>query len=493
MIGSRHKYDMRSPETTLRAIQEEYFELLQSNPLISACEQVGDAHVRIPDHLLATRSQIVLATSQGLKPAAMDYVERLFDEVHTFWTRRQRDLETALAQLQNRCIHVDDTAIDTAAKKYGILFDALLVSDQILQERSEFIAADRVPEWKNLVVNVIQTVFRYLSLRDIFLPANDPPVAYVVPAQMCLSDKHYLALNHASNILTCEFFSQMLNQPFAHLGEYFDHCKRRKITEDTLEQSLLRQVFHRQKATDLPSYGRSIAGLIQREQGVDWWQREPIGRVMAFDISARFREFERFAADAYHWEQEPEIPELDIPMFDWWFEHSAKHVASALGASYSEDFLSKAAVQSAELDFVRGIEIDELLVFRRDDGASRLREDLSLCRANIRRTKQGNLNAVVQEAGQYVQSRLTEFDAKIASRARRSRLQTAKEAGKLAYSTAVTIVSAVFPPLSALSLLWGGTVADLHKAEKERQHPTDEILARPLSTLAAWKKRSDES
>lgn len=134
-----------------------------------------------------------------------------------------------------------------------------------------------------------------------------------------------------------------------------------------------------------------------------------------------------------------------------------------------------------------------MLVFRRDDGASRLREDLSLCRANIRRTKQGNLNAVVQEAGQYVQSRLTEFDAKIASRARRSRLQTAKEAGKLAYSTAVTIVSAVFPPLSALSLLWGGTVADLHKAEKERQHPTDEILARPLSTLAAWKKRSDES
>jgi hypothetical protein len=205
-----------------------------------------------------------------------------------------------------------------------------------------------------------------------------------------------------------------------------------------------------------------------------------------------FNEFERFAVDAYEWDQEAEIPPTVSSLHDWWFRQNSKQSARALGSSYSENFLCKIAVNSSALNFLEMVNLDEFLAIRDESFALTLRRDLELCRADVRRSRPESLLGAVNTLGEYISGRLRDFETEKNHMARTRSIAVAKEAGKFAVTAGLTFASAAFPPLSLLSFAWGSSVSDVVKAEKRRRLESEELNKRPMASLVTWQNRANE-
>jgi hypothetical protein len=470
----------------LSSIQQEYFTLLEECRLYREYLRKEGNHFVLNKNI-DSRHQIVMLSQDGWKPSVIDCVEELFESIHRFWLRKQEDLNKSLLALKEDFIHVGDKGIELSGKRYGVLFEGLFVSDQFLMKRRDYLPATSVPDWQSLVVDTLRTLVNYLSHKELFVPPNGKPFALIVPASICLSQERSQQVTDVSFHLTTKFVSELCDRSFSDLGEYFSYLERAFVPTSKLNQDVLKLIFHRSKANGFAEYRTGVASLMQGEQGVDWWKQDPVYRVLVYDAAAQFSEFERFASDAYLWGQEPEIPEWDLPMYEWWFNNTAQECGKALGSRHSEGFLCKLAVNSSELGFLSNVRLDELMELRKQDFVYSLRNDLNLCRARLRRSDSMSLSNSMDEVGAYVAERLRQFDAELHQARKSGAMAVAKNVGKFVATAGLTLASAVFPPLSLFSLLWSGSLAELYQVERNRRQTNQDLLMKPLASLISWK------
>ena len=339
---NKPKKKIESPEQSwkvLRSIQEEYFSLVENNPLIRACKIIDESNISIPKNFLQEGNQILVQTRKGWKPSSFQYVEKLYEDVHSFWQANNSRLVSALKNLPSRNIHVDDTAVGYTIRRFGALFDTLLISDQLLQFHTEYIAKSNVTDWQTVIITVVEAVYRQLRNKDFFLPENSGrPLAMIVPASSSLYSESKVVLADVTLKLTSKFISELVGFEISSIEEFTPYWLSRNLEENDLNPRFKKLLFSRFKATNFKDYQKSLIKLVHGDQGVDYIIKDPIPLQIGLDIFSRLREFERYACDAYIWGQEPEILSNDTILYDWWFQETAIESGYALGASFSENF-----------------------------------------------------------------------------------------------------------------------------------------------------------
>lgn len=475
---------------SLYTIQQEYFEIIRSNPLISACTIHDENQVSVPKEILDEKPIILLPRNVNWKPTAVKHIESLFEKINDFWQRNIDDIKKFLSQNTEKYIHVPFGKVEDSLRKYGCFFNGLLVSDQLMISRNEYLSLNEgeLANWKNLVTSIVQTAFRYLSFEHLTKPNNGKSLVLIVPPLLCLDGNVNDRINEANSKISIEFLSSLMDRSFNNEMEFIEFVRAKKPSEDVLNPHYRNLLYSYDKAGNIKEYINSVYGAIVQEQGTDWIKQADIPSVIVLDLGARLREFERFATDAYLFSQEPELHEFDSALYEWWFDCSAKIVSHALGASYSTDFAIKLASNSHELGFLKVIEFDDLLKFLSTDPVDSLREDLLVNRINIKRSSNESLSESAEIAGKYVLDRIRNFDLSVSDFNKTTSKTSLTEGGKTIFSVAVSILSTIFPPIGAVSLIWGGSLADLTKARKKSKQDLQNKLDRPIATLSKWEK-----
>ena len=98
-----------------------------------------------------------------------------------------------------------------------------------------------------------------------------------------------------------------------------------------------------------------------------------------------------------------------------------------------------------------------------------------------------DLSYDIDRLNSFVEERFIQFDEQISNLERKSKTQFRKDGAKLLAACGVSIAAALFPPLSAISLLWGGTVSDLIEGKKIAKDNLKNMSKRPMATLVKWK------
>jgi len=426
-------------------------------------------------------------TSRGWKPSVLGEIESLLEAVHAFWLRHAVDFSRAIAATEGRYIHLISDNIRADVRRYGCFFNAVLMSDQLQIRRQEYRASRSTPDIQHLLPTVISEVYRYIGNPDIFEPEARMPYAFIAPVTACLDEGAQHARVSAAMDMGLEFVSELSDSHFSALPEFFEAVERGKL--GGLKESLLPALFGRHHATTFREYVTGVLGALRKEQGLATMDKDPVGKVIYFDVSARLSEFERVHADAFLWEQEAEYEDADWKLFEWWFERSAKKAGLALGTSYSEDALYKFAAQSNGLSFLQGISEEEYFRFLDSDPVGLLREDLAISRVRLRRAGDVSLPQCVREAGEYVVERIRRFEDDVTALASDGKAQVQSDLWKLGGALALTSASVACPPLAVTTLLWGGTAYDSLKDWFHSKSELKQRRARPLAVLAAWRRR----
>lgn len=471
-------------------IQKQYFSILENNSVIKECKIYDNKHFTLPSNMLDEASLINVTTSKGWAPSTLSKIERLFEDIITFWEKTANVQSKLLKELEGQYIHVQQRLARNTIKKYCIFFNGILVSDQVLLSADEYFGKSSLSNWKALVFSILRRAFIFiLDKNSIYLPEKGKPLALIVPPQMYFDENVKKRIKTANIEILKIFLSNLLNIKFKDIKEYFDFCSRKTIHEKDLNPQMLSILITRYRAKNVREYINNLRSIIIEEQGDDLIKNDTIYQIISVDILARFREFERMALDAYLWEQEAEIPEDDILLYEWWFQESAKYVGGILGSSYSEDFLCKLAPHAPELAFLDTLTIEEIKEFCKLENVEELRYDLSLARAKIRKEKKLSLSKSISDVGKYIQEKLDKFDVRLNELKNESKKIDKKEATKLGTSCALTIAGIAFPPISALTLIYGGSLLDFLNANKEKRNQLEIILKRPITSLVQWREQ----
>lgn len=477
-----------NPVERLLDCQQGYFEIVASSKLLAECELLDPERVRVPQRLVEDSGQPLVRTRKGWQPSVMGDVEQLLDRVHEFWQKRATDVAWSLSRLEGRYIHVGDGFLDRSIPKYSVFFSGLLVSDQLSMIRLDYLNNTHFFDWHAIALNVVKTAIKYRQLTALFTKQGSNAFAFVVPPSVALRHTVSDDVTDAAQRAATTFVSQLAGREFADIPEFVQFCQRTKPTDADFDPDLLRIVYSRNNAADASVYLRETAAFHFQELGQDVSGLPPAAQ-LSIDIAQRLWEIERFARDAYGWAQEAEIPWYDVPLFDWWMRWSSGEFIRTLGSTYSADFVAKAAVLSPSLGFLASVPTDELIAFRNSDTVEALREDLSMHRLHLRHSKD-NLQTVVSSVGSHIQHKLDEFEAALGTERNRIKSSVTSEAAKFGASGALTIASGAFPPLSAASLLWGSSLADLIKVRSTNKKRLEQLLARPVASLVEWRRRT---
>jgi hypothetical protein len=474
----------------LLEIQREYFDILESNSIIRNCLVQGEDYVGLPRHLLEANGQLVIRAGRRWKTATLYSAEDLMDRALSFWSKRYKEVYDLIGALESRFIHVDFHRVDTSVRKYGTFFDGVLVSDQLLMTKREYELQNHVSQWQNLVATVAKDVVFWVRHKDDIFLNPSPPLVLVVPPRQFFYSEEVSTIFNESMSLAIEFVSELLNRSFADIDDYGDYRRKNRLKATDLNPKMLQLAFSRYGAKSIQQYNKAVAETLLRDTGSTLLYRDDFYRIVAYDIGARFSEFERFATDAYMWSQEPALPILDLDLYEWWFDKSARRAAKAMGSSYSGDFICKLAPLSCELSFLNNISIHDLYTYYKSSSVEELRHDLHLERLKLRRSKRQSLASTVEIVGQHITERLNEFEASTDA-IRKEYSNRAKDEGlKVGASTALTIASMAFPPLSAVSLLWGGSASSLYSAAADKRKALEKRLSRPIASLVEWRSRA---
>lgn len=437
---------------------------------------------------------MILPHNVNWKPKAVRHIENLFETLHDFWQDNLETIKKSLGNNTEEYIHVPFGNVEDSLRKYGCFFNGLLVSDQLMISRDEYLSLNdgELNDWKNIVSSIVQTAFQYLAFEYLTKRQNGKSLVFIVPPLLCIKDKIKHRINEASSRISVEFLSSLMDRGFSDEMEFVDYVRKNRPSEDDFNPHYRDLLYSYDKAVNVKEYINSVYGALVREQGTDLIKQADIPSVIVLDLGARFREFERFSTDAYLYSQEPELHEFDSVLFEWWFSCSAKIVAHALGSSYSNDFVLKLAPNSHELGFLRKIEFSDLLNFLSTDPVESLREDLLVNRISIMRSSNESLSESAAIAGNYVLDRIKKFDLSVSKLKKNSSKSSLKEGGKSIFSIVLSIISTFFPSIGAVSLIWGGSFADLINARKRNKLDLKNKLTRPIATLSQWEKHANQ-
>jgi hypothetical protein len=219
-------------------------------------------------------------------------------------------------------------------------------------------------------------------------------------------------------------------------------------------------------------------------------RRRITAMMMTGELLARFASYERLNSDAYSWHQEAVFDPEEETVLEWWFERSTRLVGSTLGSSYSEGALFKFVALSKVLAFMSVVPKHELVSFLRLAPVSSLREDLALSRCELARSPDVGFREAVIRTGEFVKFRLRDFERSLADRGKSARGNMINEGVKLGGAAAFSVLSSICPPLSAVSLLWGGSVSDLVKNVSGERRQLMAEVRRPIMTLVKWRRQA---
>ena len=224
---------------SLLALQQEYFSLLENNQLIRECCALDDNHFKIPSHLMDQKG-IYLHSQKGYVHSSIYKIELLYESVMEFWKKHADEQASLLNQLEGRYIHVQINIAKTLIRKYCTFFNGVLISDQFMLSREEYIGKPQVTLLEHFVISTVRTAFKYLLDKDkIFLPKGKQPLAYVVPARMYFEPNILTIIEDASTKLAIQFVSEMLNREFNNPYNYMEYCESRKLSESDLDPSVI--------------------------------------------------------------------------------------------------------------------------------------------------------------------------------------------------------------------------------------------------------------
>jgi len=457
--------------TQLNAIQQAYFELIENHPLIKEIRDLGNGQYALPQRLFDSHN-IILPTSKGWSTPAIKYLEDLVDSIFNFWSINGEKQRIALSNLCGNFIHVDDKPAIQNLRKYGLFFRSILISDQILMSGLEFKKATDVANPAQFVATVADSAYRCIKFKKLFLPENNYPLAYIVPATHPITESVYKAVNDAASSMAASFFSELTNNQFDTPYEFFPYVRSKSINIDKLNPDLLSRIYSVLSATNIQDYKEKRAKIIMNDLGQDLGFKDPPEALLVYDITARFEEYERFSADAFRFGQEVEIPDGQLELYE---------------PSYSEDFICKVAPHSEKLGFLNKLQEDDFISFLWSEKTEELKNDLALYRYKIRRGNE-KLRSVIDGAGEYINSRLEQFIADSANAKKQTFRDSLKIGGAFIATSVITLAAAAFPPLSAVTLLWGKTVSDLLSERNKQTKLYTNKMDRPIATLAKWKE-----
>jgi hypothetical protein len=471
------------PKSILRSIQEEYFSILEETPIIQDSVQIDNNCFKLAPNLMS--SKMLVPTKYGLKPSILSHIELLFSSIRNFWLSRQADQFNAIHKLTGKLIHVDARPASYSLRQYGPFFNAVLISDQLLISGSDYWLSETLDDPIQLIKIVVQSAFKYISEKEIYLPQGRDPLAYVVPATHPLDKASQKRVIEATRNMSAVFFSEAFNKEFKDAEQFVDFAVSTKMDLNEEKNDILQNIYAPYNATNFSDYLERRAKVVHRDLGQNWGFYDNPVAFFANDVFGRFHEFERFSADAYLLAQDVEIPQHELQLYEWWLNASAKKAGASLGAFYSEDFLCKVVPHAHNFAFLAEIPQIELLRFLWSDPVEKLREDLSLSRCKIRRGKL-SLSATINEAGEYVSSRLSAFRDDFKSSKASGMRKLFETVGGFIGSIAITVASVPFPPLSILTLIWSRSATDIVHDVSVRRKTIKESLDRPIATLALW-------
>lgn len=460
----------------LRDIQQNFFDLIKSNPVSNRIEIVA-------------RGKFKIDISGSDQPLVVKQTRDFFESVISFWTKNYMTVQGYLQEIPGRYIHVDQGQLLEAFRKYGLLFDGLLVSDQILLSASDCIS-DKLPRaisgplWMSLM-----SAANYLANEDLFLPEDGKPQAFLVPALRCLDsgvEKHW---QNGSQSIFIDFFSELYGRQFESYEECAEYPLRSELSEEDLEPDLLKRILYYRGASNLHGYAALFREAMRKEQGVELPEKLPAMSMAFLDVSGRISEFERFSSDAYRWSQTNSIPyPNDLELYKWWAVSSSKSGAKTLGLPYDDDSLFMFAAESKKLGFLQDIPVEAMLKTARTTSAQHLRQDLQLSDKMLRSMQLGAKEMDFESIASGILDAINRFDIESKNDIAKVNRDFAINITGVAFSLGLFFLSQIVPPLSVISLLGGGSVIGTLIAANKRKKILETIRNRPISALCTWNK-----
>ena len=463
----------------LHGIQGDFFDLVKRSPLSRRIQ-------------VENRERFKLELT-GLTEPHMAREGALFLEtVVSFWASNFRKIQEYLLALPGEYIHVDQGQLPKAIRKYSLFFDGLLVSDQMLVSAYEHIScSDLSPDISGPLRMILLSAGTYLANEDVFLPRAGRPKAFLIPASRCLDANVARHWQRGSETVFVEFCSELIGRQFESLQECLEYPIRRPLPDRVLEPGLLKAVLSYRNAADTDEYTAFFREAMQKEQGLVMSEALPAVTLIQTDVLARISEFERFSADAYRWSQTSAIPyPNDLELYEWWARSSSRLGAKTLGLPYDESSFLMFAGESRALGFLKELPIDDVLQLAGTNCARQMRQDLHLSESAIRAQGHGSHEIDIESMGREIAAALNRFDIESRDEIARARSDLAFNIAGLAFSLGLVVVSQVYPPLSILSLLGGGTAVEAIKAAHKCKRTLDGIRDKPIAALSDWRNRA---
>lgn len=240
---------MNRPGHTLQTIQKEYFAVLEASPLISKCEYLGEGKLRIPGEFFDTRRQLLVMTRRGYRPTAIVHLESLLKSLKEFWGRHETTVESELKAFEGHAIHTPFRNVKSILRRYGCFFDCVLIADQLMITGQEIYSSpEEITDWPSLITSIINTAFVFINNKDVFLPQNRTPYAFIVPPRRTLNRRVAASQNEASVALGISFHSEMLGQSFKGADELYEYLWREPKCLASCDQRLLQILFRKHEA-----------------------------------------------------------------------------------------------------------------------------------------------------------------------------------------------------------------------------------------------------
>lgn len=457
-------------------IQQNFFNLLKSSPLSKRIKVLSRENFKI--NLEGSDQSVVVRDTTVF-----------FESVISFWKNNFIDLQGYLKALPGRYIHVDQGQLLKALRKYGLFFDGFLVSDQILLSANDYISIPfqktiSGPLWMSLMSAAV-----YLANEDLFLPKSGNPKAFLVPAMRCLDTNVEKPWQNGSQSISVEFFSELFDRQFDSFEKCAEYTLLNQIPEGDLNPDLLNRILQYRGATSLSEYDTFFRAAMRKEQGIDLPEAFTSQSIIITDVFARLSEFERFASDAYRWAQISSVPyPNDLELYKWWAFNSSKLSAKTLGLPHDDDSLFVFAAESQALSFLRNVPLDDVLKTVNISSAKRMRQDLCLSDTALRTMRHGEHEIDFEAIGSRIIDSIDRFDVESRDEIAKVNKDIVHSASKAAFSLGMLVLSPLFPPLSIVSVFFGGSVVDTIKSVNKRRQTLKEIQDRPIAALSTWNK-----
>ena len=479
------------PIQTINEINKEHFSIIERSSIWKAATGVTPENIADIGARIVTDSILTVGHNTNHVPLFVNEINELIDNITSFWKQRDNEISDVLRSTPGTSVLVvTDGPHDflTDVKRHFPFFDTVLFSDPIASFCNIKKNAGKYNENTKLSIGVVYVILQLKIYRDLFL-RGDNPLAAFVPSEILINETYENEANQFSSDTANKILSK------ASDTEIKTPVDLVKILEKNgwggfYRTPLLSTLF------GIPQENLSefVKSRVSHHKllGTKW--PLPDITLLRAHIASHVRLLCWFNSDAYRFGQDPAVPTSLFGLSNWLAKLENKPSATLNSGTVTENELFSIGVQADSLNWLSSLPLEDIWKVREMHSIETIRREFTLSRLNIKKADITDVNAVSKKIAYEINSTIKRHTQSVNSLRSTLGVNKVKVSATFATATTISIVGAIFPPLSlpatAISILFGGSaVVDLIKNIKDNKKQIKSMELRPLSIFSNLKNK----